>query len=230
MPTAKIITPGDRFGRWTALERTESRTYPSGTTVHFHECRCDCGTIQMVGSYKLRIGHSRSCGCLQAEITAKRSFKHGFSPKIRKRPKIYGIWCNMINRCTNPNVPHYESYGGRGIAVCERWLNSFENFLEDMGEPPPGVTLDRLDNNGNYSKENCEWRTPVDQARNRRSNLFLTFNGLTLTVAEWAIRTGIGRRTIEQRHHLGWSDERTLTAPVNKALRRTETQEFDTEQ
>lgn len=169
MSVVKTITPGDRFGRWTALEKTERRSFPCGKDQIFHECRCDCGTIQMVGSYKLRIGHSRSCGCLQAEVTIERSLKHGFSRNSRNgRTKIYRAWCNMINRCTNPNVPHYDNYGGRGITVCERWLSSFENFLEDMGEPPPTHTIDRLDNDKGYFKENCAWRTPKEQANNRR--------------------------------------------------------------
>lgn len=215
MPAVKAITPGDRFGRWTALEKTESRTYLSGTIIHLHECRCDCGTIQMVGSYKLRTGHSKSCGCLQSEITTRRSTKHGFSPKIRDRPRIYGVWCNMINRCTNPNVRQYDDYGGRGITVCERWLNSFENFLEDMGEPPPGMTIDRLDNHKGYFKENCAWRTPLHQARNRRSSVVITFDGLTMTLVEWAEYLGVSYRMLRGRREQGWSVERMLTEPKN---------------
>jgi hypothetical protein len=214
MPAAKTITPGDKFGRLIALETIETRTYPSGTNIHFRECRCDCGEINFVSETKLRSGHTKSCGCLQAEITTKRSTTHGYSPRLKPRPRIYGIWCNMINRCTNPKVPHFRDYGGRGITVCERWLNSFENFLEDMGEPPPGLTIDRTDNNGNYEPENCEWKTRIDQARNRRSSLKITFDGLTLTVAEWSQRIGIGRRTIEARYHSGWSAEQILTTEV----------------
>jgi hypothetical protein len=167
MPIAKTITPGDRFARWTALEATKSITYPSGATIHFHECRCDCGAVQFVGSYKLRTGHSRSCGCLKVDVTAARSLKHGHSKRGAKS-RAYAVWCNMINRCTNPNVASYVDYGARGITVCVRWLHSFSAFLDDMGEPPPGLTIDRLNNDAGYFKENCAWRTRLDQARNRR--------------------------------------------------------------
>ena len=214
MPSAKPIMPGDRFGRWTALEATETRTYPSGATIHFRECRCDCGAIDFVGSYKLRTGHSRSCGCLQSDVTTKRNLTHGFSGGNGTR--VYRVWCQMVGRCTNIKNRSYADYGGRGITVCERWLK-FENFLEDMGEPPEGLTIDRLDNDSGYFKDNCAWRTPTDQARNRRSSLKLTYDGLTLTVAEWSSRVGIGRRTIEARYHAGWPSDAILTTLPLKA-------------
>lgn len=214
MPAVKIITPGNRFGRWTALEVVKSRTYPSGTTIHFRECRCECGTVQFVAVTKLRSGHSRSCGCLQGDVTAERNLIHGYAVGRAKRSRIYNVWSGILTRCTNQNVPAYEDYGARGITVCERWLK-FENFLEDMGEPPPGLTIDRLDNDKGYFKDNCAWRTPLDQARNRRSNLNLTFDGLTLPVVEWAARTGIGRRTIEYRYHAGWPADEILTTPAD---------------
>ena len=214
MPARKTITPGERFARWTALEKTELRTYPSGATIHFRWCRCDCGKEQWVSEYKLRTGHSRSCGCLQAEVTVNRNLTHGHTPR-GTRPKIYGVWCNMWNRCTNPNVAAYPNYGARGITVCERW-ESFENFLADMGEPPEGLSIDRLNNDLGYFKENCAWRTPIDQARNRggkRKSIRLTFNDLTLTFAEWAEHLNVGRHMLEARYYAGWSPEEILTLP-----------------
>ena len=166
MPAAKTITPGNRFGRWTALEETKFRDYPSRARMPFQSCRCDCGTIQFVAHSKLRNGHSRSCGCLQAEVTTNRSLKHGHKRRSAET-KSYRAWNNMLNRCTNPNVKSFPDYGGRGITICERWLK-FENFLEDMGPSPEGLSIDRLDNDIGYSKENCAWRTSLDQARNRR--------------------------------------------------------------
>ena len=224
MPAAKTITPGERFGRWTALEATESRTYPSGATINFRECRCDCGTVQFVSEYKLRTGHSRSCRCLQAEVTKKRSLRHGFAPK-RAQTRIYRIWQNMLNRCRNKNLPEYYRYGGRGITVCERWL-TFKNFLEDMGEPPDGFSIDRVDNNKGYYKENCAWRTAIQQARNRGNNKFLTFKGKTMTISGWAEELGISVKVLNNRRHKGWSVEETLGIP--QGIKRSD-QTFDIE-
>lgn len=212
MPSRKPITPGTRFGRWTALEASELRTYASGGKIRFHECRCDCGTVQLVAASKLRSGWSQSCGCLQSERTALANTTHGHA--IGNGSRVYNIWCKMIARCTNPRLKEYENYGGRGITVCARWLSSFENFLADMGEPLEELQIDRLNNNGNYEPGNCAWRTRVEQARNRRDNLKITIDGLALTVAEWSQRSGIGRRTIEARHHAGWAVDRILTPPT----------------
>ncbi len=217
MPAAKIITPGTVFGRWTILEETEIRHYPSGARQLFRLCRCDCGTVQFVGDYKLRIGHSRSCGCLQAEVTTERSLFHGHS-KRGKRTKAYGVWCNMLSRCTNPNVQSYEDYGARGITVCKRWLK-FENFLEDMGEPPTGLTIDRIDNNGNYEPGNCAWKTRLQQARNRggkRKPILITFDGLTLTLKEWSQRLGISHSMLRGRYEHKWPVEKMLQVPKHR--------------
>lgn len=129
-----------------------------------------------------------------------------------KRSRVYRIWCAMIQRCKNPKLPHYGRYGGRGIAVCERWANSFEAFLEDMGMPPSGThQIDREDNDRGYEPGNCRWVTPTEQARNKGSNHALEHDGRRLTVAEWAEETKIHVQTILHRLRAGWSVERTLT-------------------
>ena len=122
----------------------------------------------------------------------------------------------MLNRCTNPNVRHYVDYGARGITVCERWLK-FENFLEDMGEPPPGLTIDRLDNNKGYFKDNCAWKTPIAQARNRRNSVIMTFKGVTLTLIEWCELLDLSYRTLRARYAAGWSAEEILTIPISSS-------------
>jgi hypothetical protein len=116
----------------------------------------------------------------------------------------------MLSRCTNPAVRKYHVYGGRGIKVCERWL-LFENFLADMGEPPPGLTLDRIDTDGHYEPGNCRWADQKAQQNNRRNNHLLTFDGETLGITEWQRRSGVDRHTIMRRLQKGWPIERALT-------------------
>lgn len=122
-------------------------------------------------------------------------------------------WSNMLSRCRNPKATGYPSYGGRGIVVCERWLD-FAAFLEDMGtKPTPDHSIDRIDVNGNYEPGNCRWATETEQQRNKRSNRFLTACGETLTIMGWADKTGLDRRAIEKRLKRGWSPDRTVTTP-----------------
>jgi hypothetical protein len=143
--------------------------------------------------------------------------EHGHSKRGSTSP-TYQTWRNMRSRCENPNVPAYKNYGGRGIAVCERW-KSFENFLADMGERPEGMTIERINNDGNYEPDNCRWSTYLQQGRNRRANKYLTWNGETKAVSEWAEVVGIKDSTIYARLRMGWTTEDALTRPV-RGLRR----------
>ncbi len=179
-------------------------------------CRCDCGTECTSYGYGLTSGVKRSCGCLASEVTSKRSKTHG----MHESP-TYKSWRSMIRRCEAPGDISYPRYGGRGISVCDRWRASFQAFLDDMGErPSKAYQLDRIDNNGSYENENCRWATRKEQARNRRSQTILTFNGESLCVSEWAERMGVERGRLQNRINLGWAVERILTEPVRRYKRR----------
>lgn len=139
-----------------------------------------------------------------------------------KYPATYRVWCNMKQRCMNTDNPAYSDYGGRGITVCERWMN-FENFLEDMGERPKGLTLDRRDNNAGYCRENCRWASTTVQARNSRRAKAITINGETLCIADWLERVGVDYATYKKRmSKYGWTQEKALTTPARAWVRKDE--------
>lgn len=142
-----------------------------------------------------------------------------YTKRHRKSHPLYDTWAEMKQRCLISSKENYPRYGGRGVTVCDRWLNSFAAFEEDMSPRPPGTTLDRIDNDGPYSPENCRWATLTEQARNRSTNRFLEFRGQRKTVIDWAEEVGISRKTICSRlDQHGWSVERALTTPP-RALR-----------
>lgn len=125
----------------------------------------------------------------------------------------YKTWDAMRYRCLNESSKDYPRYGGRGIKVCDRWKNSFEAFLSDMGVRPEGMTLDRIDGSGDYEKDNCRWATPIEQARNRRGNVVIEYKGESGNVSYWAEKMGLERKTLEYRIRKGWDVERALTTP-----------------
>lgn len=144
--------------------------------------------------------------------------KHGYARRNHRRP-IYNVWTQMLDRCNNPNNCSFYCYGARGIKVCERWF-SFPNFLADMGEPPRGMSLGRIKNDGNYEPSNCEWQPPDKQARNTRRNRIFTINGITACMSDLCRHFGFNKPTISQRiNAYGWTPERAFNTPVKRRLR-----------
>lgn len=201
MPKQKFtpdILIGQRFSRLLVIKKAPSK----GKNSHW-QCRCDCGSTTVVSRPNLRVGHTRSCGCIGTEQPSH--LIHGMHGKPE-----YQAWNSMHTRCTNPKNKGYHRYGGRGITVCERWLK-FENFLADMGmRPSPDHSLERKDNDGPYAPDNCKWATRKEQARNTRQNVWLTFNNQTLILHDWAVITGIDRSLIRWRQRQGWPIKRVL--------------------
>lgn len=176
-------------------------------------CQCDCGGTTITTYSMLRTGHTKSCGCWRDESRLTHNITHG-----KSNSKTYIVWRNMITRCTTPSNENYPYYGARGISICQEWIKDFQAFydyvsqLERFGEK--GMTLDRIDADGNYEPGNLRWATPKEQNRNVRRNRLITFNGKTQCSAAWAEETGLKRATIENRLNLGWSAEKALTTPV----------------
>jgi len=176
----------------------------------YFKMKCDCGSVLEVSMHSLRDGSSKSCGCLQRDtatklVDGKRSSDH----------PLYKTWIGMRERCFSEKCKDYPHYGGRGISICSRWTKSFQHFAEDMGSRPDGYSLDRIDNDGDYSPENCRWASRVSQQRNRWDNRYLTAFGKTLLLIEWAEKYGISDGTIYSRLSLGWSAEDAVSLPVN---------------
>lgn len=201
MPKIKELT-GKIFGRWTVIKYIRQNERHDSVWL----CKCQCGTVREVVGGSLRGGVSLSCGCLSIEVSTKKATKHG----LKKHP-LYTIWKDMRKRCNNPNHAMYRHYGGRGIKVCERW-NDFKAFYDDVILTyKTGLTLDRFPNNdGDYEPTNFRWATLYEQSINKRSNLNLTFNGVTKVASVWADELGIKRPTLYDRKRHGWTDEEAL--------------------
>ena len=207
---------GQRFGRLTVIEPTEK----VGSNWKW-KCRCDCGNEAIVYAWGLIAGHTKSCGCYFKEVNATKLLVHG-----QAKTRLYHVWKNMIYRCEDSKDISYPNYGGRGIKVCKEWSEdffAFKRWAEENGYddtlPKGNCTLDRIDNNGDYEPKNCRWTNIKEQSNNRRSSVYITYEGETLTVAQWAERTGMRHGCILDRFKKGWTPEQIFTTPVSKGNR-----------
>ncbi|MFZ2306796.1 MAG: hypothetical protein WAW73_20170 [Rhodoferax sp.] len=161
--------------------------------------KCDCGSEFEANGYYARSGKITSCPTCAAERTRIASVKHGLTDSAE-----FEVWTGMQTRCLNRNSPAFENYGGRGISICQRWKNSFENFLADMGErPSPDHSIERENNDGNYEPSNCRWATAEEQANNKRNNVKVTIDGVTKNISAWARQFGVLIPTACLRHKQG---------------------------
>lgn len=200
------VHEGDRFGKLVVLNEVPSYIAPSGGVHRRYRCMCDCGSTVDVLKEHLTSGRTKSCGCLKG-----REKTHG---EIHTR--LYRIWGNMVNRCTNQNNPAWYRYGGRGITVCDEWKNyeAFRDWAVSNGYRDD-LTIDRVDNDKGYSSSNCRWATVTEQNNNTRRNHLLSYNGETKTMAEWSCELEIPYKTLHRRiKSLHWDVEKALTQPV----------------
>lgn len=186
----------------TYLREADSRKYPCGTTQRMCWYRCFCGNEFVTNPYRVKIGNTRSCGCLHKSELSKRCKKHGLS-----NSPIYVAWHNMIRRCYDPKDISYPKYGGRGIGVCDRWRNSFENFYSDVsGSHKKGLSLDRYPNqNGNYEPSNFRWATAKQQALNKITNNIVEYNGMKDKIIPMIKRLGLSHPSIYRKLKIGYS-------------------------
>lgn len=192
---------GAKFGRLTAL--AEAPRERGNWRVRW-TCQCDCGVRTTVSASHLTMGKIQSCGCLKSELDVTRNRTHG-----KSKTPTYKNWAEMLKRCRNPKSKNWEYYGGRGITVCDRWL-SFENFLEDMGERPDGMSVERMNNSLGYSPENCKWATFLEQMNNTRKCKPVFFNGRTITISMLAREYGLNPKAVLERVRKGKTIEQAL--------------------
>lgn len=201
-----------QFGRLTVVKRVGTYTSPKGGKTPIWLCQCECGNCIEVMASNLRNGNTKSCGCLRKDIEHKSMFKHG-----EEGTRLYRIWQHMKYRCSNsPSNDHYGNYAARGITVCDEWANDYSTFAEWARQNgySDELTIDRIDVNGNYEPSNCRWATIAEQSRNKTTTFYVTIDGETKCLKDWAREFGIKYSTVQMRIERGWEVEDALTAPT----------------
>ena len=205
----KLDLLGQRFGRLVVVESAPSKKCKGGQTKTVWKCKCDCGNLCYVTTQELRCGDTISCGCYAIEQMVNRTTKHHMTGS-----RLYKIWCDMRARCSNPKEIGYHNYGGRGITICNEWLESFEHFYNWSVNNGycDDLTIDRIDVNGDYCPGNCKWATRKERANNTRRNFYIEYNKTTHTLAEWGRILNVPPTAIRYRlKELNWSVEKTFT-------------------
>lgn len=195
---------GLRFGMLVVEEREKNGKYGDAMWL----CLCDCGNKVVVRAGDLRRGSTQSCGCLQRRLSSERKTKHGLS-----KTRLHRIWSKMLERCYNAKHKHYHRYGGRGIAICDEWRDDFKAFYAwAMSHGySDNLTIDRIDNDGNYTPQNCRWVTLREQQNNKGNNHLVTMNGKTQNVTQWCNELGVNRTYVYKRLKKGWSAEKAFS-------------------
>lgn len=206
---------GEKFGKLAAISYSHSDGHGHAIWL----VQCDCGKEFLIKQNSLQSGNSKSCGCSRVEFIRRGIQKHGFA-SFKKEQRFYRIYRKIVARCGDNSQHLFERYGGRGIKCL--W-ESFEQFRDDMYESylahvskygEKNTLIDRINNDGNYCKENCKWNTYRDQSRNTSRNRVLTFRGVSMCLQDWSLRAGINNSTLTGRLNRGWSVEKSLTIPV----------------
>lgn len=197
------IKVGSKYGMWTIIKEEDIRTLPCKQVMRMLLCVCDCGNKKVIQLHNLRSGHTKSCGCLKKQL----SVKHGMYGT-----RQYIVWGNIIQRITNPKSTKHKNY--QHLSVCEKW-KTFEGFWEDMAEGyQDHLTIDRIDNNKGYYRDNCQWSTHKEQQWNKSNNHNLLYKGEKKCLAEWAEEYSLKYHVLRKRIISGWTIEKALTTPV----------------
>lgn len=202
---AKIYTVGQQLGKCIYYGNAQSLSR-NNIRARYADFLCRCGNVFTAKIRDVLIEDTTSCGCFAKENMSRIKKTHGMSGS-----NYYTVWVNIRQRCYNPNSQAYKNYGGRGIKMCDEWLNSFEQFKKDIGDKPSfNHSLDRIDNDKDYSKDNCRWATRKKQSNNRRGTIQLLYNGEVKSLTEWCECLGINYDRTKSRLRMGWSVEKAL--------------------